>query len=135
MIASSGSYSLDGVTHAPRRLHKRLSCCVRSRRGGEDDRLVAGYLVGGFAVGQGDAFSDDFQVIVADEAIDDVTSSWHMILERLAPPVHVNRIPNGVVLVRDLCLVRLCSPSRGGRTHASTPWATRSRSRSASAAS
>ena len=39
-----------------------------------DDRVLAAYLVGGFAVGTGDPWSDvDLQCIIADEAMDDLT--------------------------------------------------------------
>jgi hypothetical protein len=64
---------------------------------GGDDRFLACYLVGGFAVGLGDAFSDvDLQIIVAADAFEDVSHSWTSLLDRLAAPAHVSPFP-GVV--------------------------------------
>lgn len=57
-----------------------------------DDRVLAAYLVGGFAVGMGDAFSDvDLQVIVADEAAEDLAESWVDLLHRIVPTVWIQR--------------------------------------------
>lgn len=55
-----------------------------------DNRVMAAYLVGGFAVGVGDAFSDvDLQVLVADEAAQDIADTWIDLIERITPTVHV----------------------------------------------
>ena len=55
-----------------------------------DERVLAAYLVGGFAVGMGDAFSDvDLQIIVAKEAAEDVADSWVELIHRIAPTVWI----------------------------------------------
>ncbi len=55
-----------------------------------DDRVLAAYLVGGFAVGVGDAFSDvDLQVIVAKEAAEDLADSWIELIHRIVPTVWI----------------------------------------------
>ena len=47
-----------------------------------DPRVLAGYLVGGFAVGQGDAFSDvDLQIVVDDDAMAELADSWPDLLD------------------------------------------------------
>lgn len=57
---------------------------------GADDRVLAAYLVGGFAVGMGDAFSDvDLQCIVAPEKADELRTGWVEVMSRVAPPIHV----------------------------------------------
>ena len=57
---------------------------------GRDDRMLAAYLVGGFAVGTGDAFSDvDVQVIVAENEFDTFASAWQEVLDDIASPAHV----------------------------------------------
>jgi hypothetical protein len=70
-----------------------------------DRRFLAGYLVGSFAVGQADAFSDvDLQFVIADAALDDLTSSWTTLLGRVAPPVNVLPFPGtigGAVITAD----------------------------------
>ena len=89
MAASSGAYSLAGIRSATTAPQESLVLrAIEVLR--DDDRVLAGYLVGGFAVGRGDAFSDvDLQFVVADDASDDLTSSWTELLHRIAPPAHV----------------------------------------------
>jgi hypothetical protein len=55
-----------------------------------DDRVLAAYLVGGFAIGQADPWSDvDLQVVVTDEAAQALKTSWLELAARLAPLAHV----------------------------------------------
>jgi hypothetical protein len=86
-------YSLDGIRRATtdpqRRLIDRVSEVL-----GSDERIVAAYLVGGFAVGNADAWSDvDLQFVIRDEAEDDVGSSWRDIVEDIAATAHVQPFP------------------------------------------
>jgi hypothetical protein len=56
-----------------------------------DERVLAAWLVGGFAVGDGDAFSDvDLQCTVADEAFADLEGSWVDLVQRIAPTVRIS---------------------------------------------
>lgn len=101
MAASTASYSLQGIREATTLPQEDLGRRVVEVLG-EDDRILAGYLVGGFAVGQGDAFSDvDLQFIVAAHAADDIGVSWVQLLDRIAPPAHVqpfSGVIGGVVI-------------------------------------
>ncbi len=55
-----------------------------------DGRVLAAYLVGGFASGKADAWSDvDLQVIVADEAAEEIKTSWRQVANQLAPLANV----------------------------------------------
>ncbi len=55
-----------------------------------DDRVLAAYLVGGFAIGKADPWSDvDLQVVVTDEAAEALKTSWPERAERLAPLANV----------------------------------------------
>lgn len=95
-MTASSKFSLDGVrsaTTAPQEALVLRTIEVLQA----DDRILAGYLVGGFAVGQGDAFSDvDFQFIIDDDAVDDVSARWIEVLERIAPPAHVQPFPGAI---------------------------------------
>jgi predicted nucleotidyltransferase len=82
---TSSRYPLGGVKTATMAAQeafiKRAKEVLRA-----DQRVLAAYLVGGFAIGKADAWSDvDLQVIVADEAAEDIKDSWPEIAERLAP--------------------------------------------------
>ena len=89
-------YSLAGIRAATTAPQEALVLRVIEVMG-EDDRVLAGYLVGGFAVGQGDAFSDvDLQFIVDDDAVDDLTSSWTDLVDRIAPAAHVQPFANAM---------------------------------------
>lgn len=96
MASASRSCSLAGVrsaTTAPQEALVLRAIEVLH----DDDRVLAGYLVGGFAVGQGDAFSDvDLQFIIGDEAVEGLSGSWTALLDRIAPPAHVQPFP-GVI--------------------------------------
>lgn len=68
-------YSLEGVKVATTAPQDALISRAREVFTG-DERVVAAYLVGGFAVGQGDPWSDvDLQCLVRDDAEQEVTSS------------------------------------------------------------
>jgi hypothetical protein len=85
----TGRYSLTGVrqaTTAPQEAFIAKATEVLSA----DDRILAAYLVGGFAVGLGDAVSDvDLQAIVADEAAADLAETWVDLIHRIAPTVTI----------------------------------------------
>ena len=56
----------------------------------EDDRILAVYLVGGFAVGTGDAWSDvDLQFSIRDDAVKDVAASWKDVANAIAPTAYI----------------------------------------------
>jgi hypothetical protein len=82
-------YSLAGVRAATTGPQARLiarACEVLGR----DDRVVAAYLVGGFAVGTGDAWSDvDLQVTIRDDARGEVSESWEEIADGIAPTAYI----------------------------------------------
>jgi hypothetical protein len=82
-------YSLAGVRSATTRPQQELI-----QRAGQvlsaDDRVIAAWLVGGFAVGQADPFSDvDLQCSVRDEAAGELRESWTQVASQIAPVVHV----------------------------------------------
>jgi hypothetical protein len=84
-----GRYSLAGVRQADdgplRDLLRRISQVIAA-----DARVVAMWLVGSMATGEGDAFSDlDLQCLAADEAIDALRTGWLDLLHRATPTVWV----------------------------------------------
>src|SRR4051794_488851 len=85
----SKRYSLAGVraaTTRPQEEFIKRATEVLAR----DDRVLAAYLVGGFALGVADAWSDvDLQVVITDEAAEDVAASWRTIVDKIAPTVSV----------------------------------------------
>lgn len=86
---SSSRYSLAGVRAATTAPHEAFIAKAKEVLSA-DDRVLAAYLVGGFAVGMGDAFSDvDLQVLVADDAADDLATSWPELIHRIAPTVQI----------------------------------------------
>ena len=92
----SSRYSLAGVRAATTAPHEALvirAVDVLSA----DDRILAGWLVGGFAVGTGDAFSDvDLQCSIADEALADLTDSWREVVHRISPVASIKAFPFGL---------------------------------------
>ncbi|MCA1572929.1 MAG: hypothetical protein LC798_22105, partial [Chloroflexi bacterium] len=89
MKPTPGRYSLAGVRAATTAPHEafiaRATEVLRA-----DDRVVAAYLVGGFAVGVGDAFSDvDLRVMVADEASAEFVDGWVDVIHRITPTVTI----------------------------------------------
>ena len=90
MAESAAAYSLDGVRRATTRPQEELIQRA-SQVLSADDRVIAAWLVGGFGVGQGDAFSDvDLQCSVRDEAAGELRESWTQVADRIAPVVHVS---------------------------------------------
>jgi hypothetical protein len=89
MSPSSTRYTLAGAraaTVAPQQAFIATARTVLEA----DDRIMAAYLVGGFAVGVGDAFSDvDLQVLVADEAAQEIADTWIDLIQRITPTVHM----------------------------------------------
>lgn len=89
-------YSLAGIRAATTAPQQALVLRVIEVMA-EDNRVLAGYLVGGFAVGQGDAFSDvDLQFVIDDDAVDDLRDSWTDLVERIAPAAHVRPFSGGI---------------------------------------
>lgn len=86
---SSSRYSLAGVltaTTAPQEAFIRRAVEVFK----SDERVLAAYLVGGVAVGLGDAFSDvDLQCIVSDESAPDLAATWPELVDRITPTVRM----------------------------------------------
>ena len=55
-----------------------------------DHRILAVYLVGGFAVGTGDAWSDvDLQFTIRDDAVEVVAATWKDVANAIAPTAYV----------------------------------------------
>jgi hypothetical protein len=96
MTQPAGHYSLAGVRRASTRPQEELiERATRVLSG--DDRVLAGWLVGGFAVGQGDPFSDvDLQCCVRDEAVEDLRGSWTRLADEIAPTVQISPFPRGI---------------------------------------
>lgn len=89
-------YSLEGVrqaTSAPQMaLIERAVQVVTS-----DDRILAVYLVGGFAVGTGDAWSDvDLQCTIRDDAKEDLVTTWKAVANAIAPTAHIQPFAHGI---------------------------------------
>jgi len=89
-------YPLAGVraaTAAPQEALIRRSVAVLE----EDDRVLAAWLVGSFATGEADAFSDvDLQVLVTDEAAGHLEGSWPAFVERITPTVRTTPFPGSI---------------------------------------
>jgi len=96
MQVVESSYPLDGVRSATTGPQQALVLrAVEVMEG--DPRILAGYLVGGFAVGQGDAYSDvDFQFLASDDATGELAGNWTELLDRIAPPAHVSPFPGAI---------------------------------------
>ncbi len=92
-MAYDSRYPLSGVrraTTAPQEaLIARATRVFRA-----DPRVLAVYLVGSFAVGNSDAWSDvDLQCVVRDDDVDDVAATWRGIVEAIAPTVSIQAFP------------------------------------------
>lgn len=89
-------YSLDGVRSATRAPQEALIAKATEVLT-SDDRVLAAYLVGGFAVGSADAWSDvDLQVTIRDEARDDVAESWKVIANAISTTAHVQSFAGAI---------------------------------------
>ena len=85
----SSRYPLSGVKAATTVAQEAFIQHAKAVLAG-DDRVLAAYLVGGFAIGMADAWSDvDLQVVVTDEAIEALKASWPELAGRLAPLANV----------------------------------------------
>ena len=85
----NSKYSLEGVKVATTAPQEALIARARDVFSA-DERVVAAYLVGGFAIGQGDAWSDvDLQCLVRDDAEQEVASSWREIANAIAPTAYI----------------------------------------------
>jgi hypothetical protein len=88
-------YSLEGVRAATTAPQEALIARARDVFAA-DDRVLAAYLVGGFAVGQGDAWSDvDLQCLVRDEAAEDLAATWRDVADAIAPTAHIQPFGRG----------------------------------------
>lgn len=90
------TYSLGGVRAATTDPHlalvARATDVLRA-----DPRIVAAWLVGSFANGDADPFSDvDLRCAVADEAFEDVRETWRAVVDAIAPTVSVRPLPGQV---------------------------------------
>ncbi len=95
-VGLSSRYALPGIRAATTRPQEDLLLRMVEALAA-DDRVLAGYLVGGFAVGQGDAFSDvDLQFVIADWAAGELAAAWTDLVATVAPPAHVEPFP-GVI--------------------------------------
>jgi len=82
-------YSLDGLLAATVEPQKALIERANTVAAG-DDRILALYLVGGFAVGTGDAWSDvDLQFTIGDDAAEDVAATWQDVANAIAPTAYI----------------------------------------------
>jgi hypothetical protein len=82
-------YELPGVRTATTAPHEAFIAKAREVLAA-DERVLAAYLVGGFAVGLGDAFSDvDLQVLVTDEAADTLPNDWPDLIHAITPTVRM----------------------------------------------
>ncbi len=80
----SSRYPLTGVKAASTLAQERFIQRAKEVLAA-DERVLAAYLVGGFAIGKADAWSDvDLQAIVSDEAAEDLKASWPELAGRLA---------------------------------------------------
>jgi hypothetical protein len=89
-------YTLDGVrraTSAPQQSLIERAVAVAAA----DERLLALYLVGGFAVGTGDPWSDvDLQCTIRDDAKEDVASSWQSLANQIARTAYIKPFAFGI---------------------------------------
>ncbi len=83
----AGRYLLTGLreaTTAPQLALIDRAAEVLSR----DDRVLAGWLVGSFAVGEADPFSDvDVHCLVSDDAVEELRTDWVELVSRITPVV------------------------------------------------
>jgi hypothetical protein len=82
-------YQLPGLREATTAPHEAFIAKAREVLSA-DERVLAAYLVGGFAVGLGDAFSDvDLQVLVTDAAADTLPNDWPDLIHAITPTVRM----------------------------------------------
>lgn len=91
--------TLDGLTDAPQRnLIERAKTVVA-----DDDRILAAWLVGSYATGQADAYSDvDLHCLISDESADWFREHWaDTARELVGPTVLAESLPG---MIGGLCL-------------------------------
>jgi hypothetical protein len=97
-------YSLEGIHAATDERQKALIERARAVAA-KDDRVLALYLVGGFAVGTGDAWSDvDLQFSIQDDAADDVAATWRDVANSIALTAYImpfTGVSGGVCITPD----------------------------------
>jgi hypothetical protein len=82
------SYPLPGVREATTRPQEAFIARATEVLA-SDARVEATYLVGGFAVGDGDPWSDvDLQCVCPDDACADLASTWQELVARITPVVY-----------------------------------------------
>jgi predicted nucleotidyltransferase len=89
MPDAAAPYDLAGIRAATTEPHlalvARATEVLRA-----DERVLAAWLVGSFANGDADPFSDvDIRCAVADEAYEDLRTSWRSLVDAIAPTVSV----------------------------------------------
>lgn len=62
-----------------------------------DARILAGWLVGSFAVGFADAYSDvDLQCLIRADAVEDLKASWRDVIHQITPSVRITPFPGTI---------------------------------------
>jgi hypothetical protein len=89
-----GALTLDGLNTEPQRnLIERVKVVAA-----EDDRILAAWLVGSFATGQADAYSDvDLHCLITDESADWFRTHWTDTATALAGPLVMARRLGGMI--------------------------------------
>lgn len=89
-------YPLTGIRRATTAPQERLIARA-TEVFATDPRILAAYLVGGFALGTGDPWSDvDLQCVVDDAAVDDLRAGWRRVVDAIAPLAHVQPFGFGI---------------------------------------
>jgi len=111
----SSRYPLGGV-RAPTMAAQESSIERAKEVLAADDRVLAAYLVGGFAIGKTDPWSDvDLQMVVTDEAAEALKTSWPELAEGLAPSASVKPFlfaVGGVCITADWLRFDIVLPAR-----------------------
>jgi Nucleotidyltransferase domain len=111
----SSRYPLGGIKAATTVVQERFIQRAKEVLAA-DERVLAAYLVGGFAIGKADAWSDvDLQVVVTDEAGEGLKASWPELAARLAPLANVKPFPfavGGVCITPEWLHFDVVFPSR-----------------------
>jgi hypothetical protein len=93
----STKFGLDGIRSASSRPQEELierTTEVLSA----DPRVLAAYLVGSFAIGTADAWSDvDLHVIISDEAKDELSQRWGEVANTIAPTAYIWPFGRGAI--------------------------------------
>ncbi len=96
------SYVLDGIADLPqRRMIERARSVVA-----DDDRILAAWLVGSFATGEADLYSDvDLHCLITDESVEEFRTTWPETAAEIAGPLafadNLGSLIGGLVLTTD----------------------------------